>query len=212
LVKDDAITGPDCAFDRVQRHEVTLYDPTGANIQVATYDITVTLSGTDAGEPTTWDLIIETGQSSAYEDIVTRETPDCGNRDGMIIRYVSGISSISPNNIDECDPVPPPTGTTLNTFYRGQGLSTSIAHCGTNYIINSPLFSTATIISGLMNQTVYTTIDGTTAFNGLGLWYPVALDNATNTLNGQYNVIKINSNGGVEDIAFVGNCGGVAPL
>jgi hypothetical protein len=213
LVKDDAITGDDCAFDRVQRHEVTLYDPTGANIQVATYDITVTLSGTEAGEPTTWDLIIETGQSSAYEDIVTRETPDCGNRDGMIIRFVSGISSISPNNIDVCDPVPTPTGgVTLNTFYYGQGLSTSIAHCGSNYTINASFFSSATTISGLFNQTIYTTSAGTTEFNGLGLWWPVALETGTNTLNGSYWVIKINSNGAVEDIAFIGDCGEAVPL
>ncbi len=211
LVKDDAITGTDCAFDRVQRHEVTLYDATGANIQVATYDITVTLIGTEAGQPTTWDLIIQSGQSSAYEDIVTRETPDCGNRDGMIIRFVSGIEAISPNNIDVCDPVPTPTGSTLNTFYYGQGLSTNTAHCGMNYVINSSFFSTATTISGLFNQIIYTTSAGTTAFNGLNLWYPVALVNTTNTLNGNYNLVKINSNGYVEDIVFIGDCGEAVP-
>jgi hypothetical protein len=208
LVKDDAITGTDCAFDRVQRHEVTLYDSTGANIQTATYDITVTLSGTEAGDPTTWDLIIETGQSSAYEDIVTRETPDCGNRDGMIIRFVSGISSISPNNIDVCDPVPTPTGgVTLNEFYYGQGLSTSSAHCGTDYSISDSFWHPASIISELTNGPIYTTVDGDTAFNGLGLYYPVSLDSGTSTEGGLYNAVKINSNGFVEDMVFVnGSC------
>jgi hypothetical protein len=211
-VKDDAITSPDCSYDRIQRHEVTLYDPTGANIQVATYDITVTLTGTEAGDPATWTLVIPTGESSAYEDILTRETPVCGDRDGMIVRFISGISLISPNNIDVCDPVPTPTGgVTLNTFYYGQGLTTNIAHCGSNYTINASFFSTATTITGLFNQTVYTTVDGTTAFNGLGLWWPVALVNTGNTEFGNYNVIKINSNGSVEDIVFIGDCGEAVP-
>ena len=110
-------------------------------------------------------------------------------------------------------PTPTPTGTTLNTFYRATGLSTSNDHCGTNYLINSSFFSTATTISGLMNQIIYTTDAGTTAFNGLGLWYPVALVNTGNTLNGGYYVILINSDGYVEDIGFTASgCGGVAPL
>jgi hypothetical protein len=131
----------------------------------------------------------------------------------MIIRFVSGIEAISPNNIDVCDPAPTPTGgVTLNTFYYGQGLSTTIAHCGSNYTINASFFSSATTISGLMNQIIYTTSAGTTAFNGLGLYYPVALETGTNTLNGSYWVIEINSNGYVEDIAFIGDCDEPVPL
>jgi len=208
LVKDDAIASTDCSSDRVQRHEVTLYDPTGANIQNAPYDITVTLSGTTAGQPSTWTLVILSGTNSAYEDIVTREFPTCGNKNGMIIRYVSGITAVSPTNIGQCSPAPTPTGgVTLNRFYYGQGLSTAGAHCGIDYSISASFFSAASTISELFNGAIYTTADGTTAFNGLGNYYPVSLTSGTSTLNGLYNAIKINSNGFVEDLVFVnGGC------
>jgi hypothetical protein len=191
---------------------VTLYDSTGANIQVATYDITVTLSGTEAGDPTTWDLIIETGQSSAYEDITTREYAVCGEKDGMIVRYISGISAVSPNNIGVCTPAPtPPEGVTLNRFYYGQGLETASAHYGTNYTISASFFSAASTISELFNGSIYTTVDGTTVFNGLGLYYPVSLTSGGSTEFGLYNAIKINSNGFVEDLVFVSGGGGENP-
>jgi hypothetical protein len=214
LVKDDAISGTECSSDRVQRHEVTLYDATGANIQNAPYDITVTLTGTTGGEPSTWTLTILSGTNSAYEDIVTREyTEVCGGRNGMVIRFVSGISSISPNNIGVCSPAPTPTGTTLNRFYYGQGLSTAGAHCGTNYSISASFWHTGSTISELTNGPIYTTVDGTTVFNGLGLYYPVSLTSGGNTLNGGYSVVEINSNGFVEDLAGIASgCGGVNPF
>jgi hypothetical protein len=59
-----------------------------------------------------------------------------------------------------------------------------------------------------MNQIIYTTNTGSAAFNGNGLWYPVALETGTNTLSGQYWVILIDSNGAVQDIVFVDStCG-----
>ena len=206
LTKDDAITGTEnCNLDRVQRHEVTLYDASGANIQTAPYDITVTLTGTSGGTSTTWTFIIPSGSTSVYEDIIITEyTGVCGERDGRIAIFISGISEVSPTNIGVCASVPAPTaGATLNPFYYGQGLSTPGAHCGTNYLINSPFYSTATTLSGLMNQYMYTTNEGITEFNGLSQWYPVALTSVTNTLSGQYWVILINSNGYVEDIKFI---------
>jgi hypothetical protein len=194
---------------------VTLYDSTGANVQNASYDVTITLSGTDDGEAVTWTLVIPSGESSVYEDIITAEqtSGECTIRDGTAItRFVSGISSISPSNIGECTgTLPPPEGTVLNPFYYGQGLPTSNAHCGTNYTINASFYATGSTISGL--STIYTNNLGSTAFDGGGLWYPVSVNSGTNTLNGEYYVIKINSNGSVEDIAYVGNCsGGAVPL
>jgi len=207
--------GESCPFDSYRRYTVTLYDSTGDTEVTATSDVTVTLSGTDGGDPTTYTLIIGVGQSSAYEDIYLREqiTGECGDRDGMVLRSVGPITSITPSNVGTCPEILPPEGTVLNAFYRGQGLSTSNDHCGTNYLINSAFYATGSTISGLFNQTVYTTDAGTTQFNGLNLWYPVALDNTTNTLNGGYYVILINSSGYVQDIASVASgCGSVVPL
>jgi hypothetical protein len=201
------ITDPDapCGLDRYRRHTVTLYDSTGATEVNATYDITVSLNGTDNGNPYTWVLIIGAGESSAYEDIYVSEqlSSDCESRDQFVRRSVSGISAISPSNVVECAAVAPPEGTILNEFYYGQGLLTQGAHCGTNYIINTSFFSSATIISGLLNQTIYTTNTGSAAFNGNNLWYPVALLADTNTLSGQYWVIQIDSNGVVGNIVFI---------
>jgi hypothetical protein len=214
LVKDDAITGTEnCNLDRVQRHEVTLYDAAGANIQTATYDITVTLTGTEAGQPATWTFVIPSGSTSVYEDIITREfTGVCGERDGQVSRFITGISQVSPTNIGVCTPAPtPPEGVTLNRFYYGQGLSTASAHYGTNYTISASFFSAASTISELFNGSIYTTVDGTTVFNGLGLYYPVSLTSGGSTEFGLYNAIKINSNGFVEDLVFVSGGGGENP-
>ena len=100
-------------------------------------------------------------------------------------------------------PLPLPPGTVLNAFYYGQGVSTSTGNCGTNYSINASFFATGSTITPLLNQTIYTTSGGTTAFNGSGLWYPVKLSSGSNTLNGDYDVIKINSNGFVEDVVYI---------
>jgi hypothetical protein len=207
LVKTRPMFQPDCSLTKIQRVTVTLYDSTGATEVDATYDITVTLGGTgDDGEPTTWDLVIASGESSAYDDIVVAEqtSGECDERDDTAVtRLVGGISSISDPSIVECEAVAPPEGTILNEFYYGQGLLTQGAHCGTNYTINASFFSSATIISGLLNQTIYTTNTASAAFNGNNLWYPVALESDTNTLNGQYWVILIDSNGTVQNIVFI---------
>jgi hypothetical protein len=210
LVKDDAINSTECAYDRIQRHEVTLYDSTGDNIAVATYDITVILNGTEGGEPTTYTLIILNGTSSAYEDIVTRETPVCGDRDGMIIRFVSGISSISPSNIGECETLPQPTGTPLIEFFRSGGQSTPLGHCGFSYLINTSLYSTASTTTGLLGQTVYSDTDYT-PFNGFNLWYAVRTYDGSNTQLLPYDVVLINSSGTVVDIVSVTDCEEVVP-
>ena len=198
-----------CPFNRIQRHTVTLYDATGATEVNAPYDITVTLTGTEGGSPSTFDIIIPTGQSSAYEDIYTREqlSGSCGDRDGLISRIYRGVSP-SPSNIGVCAPPPQPTGTTLTTFYYGQGLTNSNSHCGTDYTINADFYSSSTTISGLLNSTMYTTSNGTTAFNGLNLWWPVRIDSTpTTTLNGNYWSILIDSNGYVGDVVYInGSC------
>jgi hypothetical protein len=191
---------------------VTLYDSTGATEVDATYDITVTLGGIGYdGEPATYDLVILPGESSAYDDIIVGEqtSGECTDRDSTAVtRLVGGIESISEPSIVECTATPPPEGTVFNQFYYGQGLQTSLAHCGTNYLINTSFYSSATIISGLMNQIIYTTNTGSAAFNGNGLWYPVALQSGTNTLSGQYWAILIDSNGSVQDIVFIDStCG-----
>ena len=218
LVKRRPVVDPNCSFTRTQSVTVTLYDSTGANVQNASYDVTVTLDvDGPEGEPTTWDLVIPPGQSSVTDEIVTSEqtSGNCTSRDGTAVtRVVGGITSISNPSIVECTgTLPPPPGVTLNAFYYGQGLPTSIGHCGTNYTINASFFATGSTISGLSNQTIYTNNIGSTAFDGGGLWYPVSVTTGTNTENGQYNAIKINSNGFVEDIVYVGNCsGGAVPI
>jgi hypothetical protein len=216
LVKSRPAVDPNCSTTRIQRVTVTLYDSTGANEVDATYDITITLGGTgDDGEPTTWDLIIPPGESFAYDDIIVGEqtSGECTLRDSTgVTRLVGGIESISNSSIVECEAIPPPEGTVFNTFYYGQGLSTSIAHCGTDYTINASFFATGSTISGLFGQIIYTTNTGSSAFNGLGLWWPVALETGTDTEFGNYYVIEIDSNGTVGDIAFIGDCDEAVPL
>jgi hypothetical protein len=208
LVKSRAAFDPECTTTRVQRVTVTLYDSTGATEVDATYDITVTLGGIGYdGEPTTYDLVIPPGESFATDDIIVGEqtSGECTLRDSTAVsRLVGGIESISNPSIVECEAVTPPEGTIFNEFYYGQGLLTQGAHCGTDYTINASFFSSATIISGLLNQTIYTTNTGSAAFNGNNLWYPVRVDTTpTTTLNGGYWVIQINSNGAVGNLVFI---------
>jgi hypothetical protein len=207
LVKSRPMRQTDCSLNFVQRVTVYLYDSNGANPQNATYDITVTLDGTDDGEPTTYDIVILPNESFGYIDVITDEqtSGDCENRDDTrVLRTVGTIVSISNPSINVCTTtLPPPEGTVLNGFYYGQGVSTSTGNCGTNYTINASFFATGSTITGLFNQTIYTNDLGSTAFNGSGLWWPVALETGTSTEFGNYNVIKINSNGSVEDIVFI---------
>lgn len=192
-----------CAYDRYRSYTVTLYDADGANVVTATTDVTVSLEVLVNSEPTTFVLIIGVGETSASEDIYLREYGDCEGRDSLTTRQVEGISSITPSTVGECVATTPSPGTTLNEFYYGQGLLAQGAHCGSNYIINTSFFSSATVISGLLNNTVYTTNTGSAAFDGNNLWYPVSLVADTNTLSGQYWVVQINSNGVVGNIVFI---------
>jgi hypothetical protein len=215
LTLGTVINGETCPNDRYRSYTVTLYDSTGANVVTAPADVTVTLSGFDDGNPTTWDLIIGFGESSVSEDIFVREVlGPCEDRN-LVIRTVSGISAISPSYVGECSGSTPPPGTTAYNFYRAGEVEYSSygsTYCGSiGYSINSPTYSDTPYADLSPNTSVlYTDSDLSVPLAGNGSNYRIALSSTSdgNTNSTTFKWASVDANGLIVNLGTYDCIGG----
>jgi hypothetical protein len=217
LTASSLINGESCAFDRYRTYTVTLFNSTGDTVAIASSDVIVTLTGTDDGDPMTWDLIIGVGESSADEDIYTTEqlSGDCGDKDGIVRRSVTGISSISPSYVGECETNTPPPGTTAYSFFMAgevQFSSYGSTYCGSiGYSINSPIYSDTTYANLTPNSSViYTDSDLTEPLVGNGSNYRIAISDVStgNTNNTVFKWVSVDANGLIVNLGTYDCIGG----
>jgi len=202
LTLGTVINGTPCPEDRYRSYTVTLYDSTGSNVVTASADVIVTLSGLDDGNPTTWDLIIGFGESSASEDIYLREILGPCEDKNLVIRSVSGISTISPSYVGECVITTPPPGTTSYVFYRADEVllsSYGTTYCSqAGYLISGPVYSDVTFSNLIPNTSIiYTDSNLTQPLAGNGVNYRIAISDVstTNTNGGLFTWVSLDANG-----------------
>jgi hypothetical protein len=171
-------------------------------VVTAPADVTVTLSGFNDGNPTTWDLIIGFGESSASEDIYVREVLGPCEDKNIVIRTVSGISAISPSYVGECSGSTPPPGTPSFVFYRADEVllsSYATSYCSqAGYLISGPVYSDVSFSNLLPNTSViYTDSDLSQPLAGNGINYRIAISDVstTNTSGGQFTWVSLDANG-----------------
>jgi hypothetical protein len=187
-----------------------LYNATGTNIVNAPSDIEIVLEVYTDGIFSPVTITIPSGQPSGSDDIYVLVWDDCGERNESFASTIDGIWS-TPANITECV-TPTPTPTPLNRFYIASPVADiDETYCVTpGYVLTGALWSSATTISGLMNQQVYLDQYGDDVFIGVeGYKYAVSLTAGINTFtdgSANYELIQIYENGTVWNVLSP-NCG-----